>query len=250
MMVAKLEGKVALVTGSARGIGAGIAERLASEGAAVAINYSRSADEAEAVAGRIRVAGGKATILKGDMGDAAQVKSLVTSAHRELGGFDILVNNAAAIGFQPVEQIDDVELRRHLAVNIEGPIAAMRAAAPLFPKEGGRVVNISSLVSFYPIPGNTVYAATKGALDAMTRVWAAEFGARQICVNAVSPGLTDTDAMRANVSDDIKQALIARTPLGRVGMPADIASAVAFLASADAQWITGQVIIVSGGFTP
>ena len=126
----------------------------------------------------------------------------------------------------------------------------MRAAASLFPKEGGRVVNISSLITSYPMPGNTVYAATKGAVDAMTRIWAAEFGARQITVNAVSPGLTDTDAMRANVPEGVKQAMVARTPLGRVGMPADIASAVAFLASADAQWITGQIIIVSGGFTP
>jgi 3-oxoacyl-[acyl-carrier protein] reductase len=248
--MAKLEGKVALVTGSARGIGAAIAERLASEGASVAINYSKSASEAEMVAGRIRSAGGKATVLKADMGDAVQVEGLVVSAHRELGGFDILVNNAAAIGFQPVEEIDDAQLRRQLAVNIEGPIAAMRAAAPLFPNEGGRVVNISSLIASYPMPGNTVYAAAKGAMDAMTRIWAAEFGSRQVSVNAVSPGLTDTDAMRANVPDEVKRALVARTPLGRVGMPVDIASAVAFLASADAQWITGQVIIVSGGFTP
>jgi 3-oxoacyl-[acyl-carrier protein] reductase len=248
--MAKLEGKVALVTGSARGIGAAIAERLAAEGGSVAVNYSKSAGAAEAVAGRIRAAGGKAVVLKADIGDAAQVKRLVESTHKELGGFDILVNNAAAVGFQPVEQIDDVQLRKQLAVNVEGPIAAMRAAAPLFPKQGGRVVNISSLITSHPMPGNTVYAATKGAIDAMTRVWAAEFGARQINVNAISPGLTDTDAMRANVPDGVKHALIARTPLGRVGMPADIASAVAFLASADAQWITGQIIFVSGGFTP
>ncbi len=245
-----LEGKVALVTGSARGIGAAIAERLGSEGASVAVNYSKSAGEAEAVAGRIRAAGSKAIVLKADIGDVGQVKSLVESTHQELGGFDILVNSAAAVGFQPVEQIDDAQLRRQFAVNVEGPIAAMRAAAPLFPKEGGRVVNISSLITSYPMPGNTVYAATKGALDAMTRIWAAEFGARQITVNAVSPGLTETDAMRANVPEGIKQAMVARTPLGRVGMPTDIASAVAFLASPDAQWITGQVVIVSGGFTP
>lgn len=248
--VKKLEGKIALVTGSARGIGAAIAVRLASDGASVAVNYSRSEHEADAVARRIIASGGKAITVKADIGNSEEVARLVSTAHRELGGLDILVNNAAAISFQPVEQIDEAGLKRQLAVNVEGPIAAMRAAAPLFPKEGGRVINISSLISTYPMPGNTVYAATKGALDAVTRIWAAEFGGRRITVNAVSPGLTDTDAMRANVPDAVKQAMIARTPLGRVGMPTDIASAVALLACPDAHWITGQIIIVSGGFTP
>ena len=246
----KLSGRVALVTGSARGIGAAIAERLGRDGAAVAVNYSKSAKEAEDVAERIRRAGGKAIVLKADVGDWSQAKALVEETAKEFGRLDILVNNAAALGFQPIEQVDDVQLRRQLSVNVEGPIATVQAAAPLFPREGGRVINISSLVQLYPLPGNTVYAATKGAIDAMTRVWAAEFGSRGVTVNAVGPGLTETDAVKENVPEEMKRVLIARTPLGRAGAPSDIADVVAFLASPDARWITGQVLLASGGFTP
>jgi 3-oxoacyl-[acyl-carrier protein] reductase len=248
--VQKLKGKVALVTGSARGIGAAIAERLAADGAAVAVNYSKSANEAEGVVERISRAGGKAIVLKADVGDWSQVKALVEGTAKEFGRLDILVNNAAALGFQPVDQVDNEQLRRQISVNVEGPIAAVQAAAPFFPKEGGRIINISSLVQLYPLPGNTVYAATKGAIDAMTRVWAVEFGPRGVTVNAVGPGLTETDAVKANVPEEVKSALIGRTPLGRAGVPADIADVVAFLASPDARWITGQVVLASGGFMP
>jgi 3-oxoacyl-[acyl-carrier protein] reductase len=246
----KLEGKVALVTGSARGIGAAIAERFAADGAAVAVNYSKSANEAEGVAERIRRTGGKAIVLKADVGDWSQAKALVERTAEEFGRLDILVNNAAALGFQPVEQVDDVQLRRQLSVNVEGAIATMQAAAPFFPKEGGRVINITSLVQLYPLPGNTVYAAAKGAIDAMTRVWAVEFGPRGGTVNAVGPGLTETDAVKENVPEEMKRVLVGRTPLGRAETPSDIADVVAFLASPDARWITGQVLLASGGFTP
>jgi 3-oxoacyl-[acyl-carrier protein] reductase len=248
--VQKLKGKVALVTGSARGIGAAIAERLAADGAVVAVNYSKSAIEAEGVVERISRAGGKAIVLKADVGDWSQAKGLVEGAAKAFGRLDILVNNAAALGFQPVDQVDTEQLRRQFSVNVEGPIATVQAAAPFFPKEGGRVINISSLVQLYPLPGNTVYAATKGAIDAMTRVWAVEFGPRGVTVNAVGPGLTETDAVKANVPEEVKSALIGRTPLGRAGVPADIADVVAFLASPDARWITGQVVLASGGFMP
>jgi 3-oxoacyl-[acyl-carrier protein] reductase len=248
--VQKLKGKVALVTGSARGIGAAIAERLAADGAAVAVNYSRSANEAEGVVERISRTGGKAIVLKADVGDWSQAKALVEGTAKQFGRLDILVNNAAALGFQPVEQVDNEQLRRQMSVNVEGPIATVQAAAPFFPKEGGRIINISSLVQLYPLPGNTVYAATKGAIDAMTRVWAVEFGRRGVTVNAVGPGLTETDAVRENVPEEVKRALIGRTPLGRAGTPSDIADVVAFLASPDARWITGQVLLASGGFMP
>jgi 3-oxoacyl-[acyl-carrier protein] reductase len=248
--MAKLQGKVALVTGSARGIGAAIAERLAADGAAVAVNYSKSANEAEGVAERIRRTGGKAIVLRADVGDWSQAKTLVEGTVKEFGRLDILVNNAAAIGFQPVELVDDVQLRRQLSVNVEGPIATTQAAAAFFPKEGGRVINITSLAQLYPLPGNTVYAATKGAIDAMTRVWAVELGPRGVTVNAVGPGLTETDAVKEHVPEEMKKILIGRTPLGRAGTPSDIADVVAFLASPDARWITGQVLLASGGFTP
>jgi 3-oxoacyl-[acyl-carrier protein] reductase len=246
----RLEGKVALVTGSARGIGAAIAERFAADGAAVAVNYSKSAPEAEGVAERIRRAGGKATVLKADVGDPSQAKALVEGTVNELGRLDILVNNAAAISFAPVEQVDGAQIRKQFSVNVEGPIATVQAASRFLPREDGRVVNITSLVQLYPLPGNTVYAATKGAIDAMTRVWAAEFGPRGITVNAVGPGLTETDAVRENLPDEMKKVLVARTPLGRIGMPSDIAEVVVFLASPAARWITGQVLQASGGFTP
>jgi 3-oxoacyl-[acyl-carrier protein] reductase len=250
MQMEKLKDKVALVTGSARGIGAAIAQRLAADGAAVAVNYARSASEAEGVAERIRGAGGKAIVLKADVGVRSEARSVVEAAARALGRLDILVNNAAELGFQPVEQIDETQLRRQLSVNVEGPIATMQAAAPFLPKDGGRVINITSLVQLYPLPGNTVYAAAKGAIDAMTRVWALELGPRGVTVNAVGPGLTDTDAVRQHLPEATKRALIERTPLGRIGTPSDIADVVAFLASHDARWITGQVLLASGGFTP
>jgi 3-oxoacyl-[acyl-carrier protein] reductase len=246
----KLEGKAALVTGSARGIGAAIVERLAADGAAVAVNYSRSVNEAEGVADRIRRAGGRAIVIEADVGEWSQAKALVEQTVKAFGRFDILVNNAAAIGFQPVEQVDDAQLRRQLAVNVKGPIATMQAAAPHFPEAGGRVINITSLVQHYPLPGNTVYAATKGAIDAMTRVWAVELGPRGVTVNAVGPGLTDTDAVKEHLPEATRKALVERTPLGRIGMPSDIADVVAFLASPDARWVTGHVLLASGGFTP
>ena len=246
----RLEGKVALVTGSARGIGAAIAERLAADGAAVAVNYSKSAGEAEEVASRIRQAGGEAIVLEADVGDWSQAKSLVERTAREFGRFDILVNNAAAIRFQPFAEIDEAELRLQLAVNLEGPIATTQAAVALFPKEGGRVINISSLAALHPVAGNTVYTASKIALEGMTRVCAVELGPRGVTVNVVAPGLTETDAMRDNLTDDIRKVMIDRTPLRRVGAPSDIADVVAFLASPDARWITGQVLMAAGGFTP
>lgn len=249
--MAKLDGKVALVTGSARGIGAAIAERLAADGAAVAVNYSKSRKEAEGVAERIRRAGGKAAVLEADVGQRSQAWALVQATVSELGRLDILVNNAAIVSWRPIEQVDDAHVRSHFAVNVEGPIATTQAAIPHFPKDGGgRVINISSIITTTPIPNNTVYAATKGALDAMTRVWALELAPRGVTVNVVSPGLTDTDAVKENLPDEMKPLLIARTPLGRMGTPSDIADAVAFLASPDARWITGHVLVATGGFTP
>lgn len=246
----KLEGKVAVVTGSARGIGAAIAERLAMDGADVAINYSRSADAAKDVADRVRHIGARAVVIKADVGDLAQAKELVDQTVRELGRVDILVNNVASVTFGPLEGIDHAVMRSQLAINVEGPVAAIQAASPHLPNQSGRVINISSSLPAFGVPGATVYAASKGALDAMTRTWAAELGPRGITVNAVAAGPVVTDLFRANATEEMKQHFISRTPLGRIGMPADIADVVAFLASTDARWVTGHVLAVTGGFVP
>ncbi len=244
-----LEGKAAVVTGSARGIGAAIAQRLAADGAAVVVNYSKSAKEAESVADRIRKAGGRVTVLKADVSDAAQTKSLVDRTIKELGQIDILVNNAAAISLEPVGAVDHQVMRAQFATNVFGPLALLQAALPHLPS-GGRVINITSLVQLFPIAGASVYAGAKGAIDAMTRVWATELGPRGVTVNAVAPGPVETDAFKANVNDEAKKMFIARTPLGRLGTPADVANVVAFLASPDAAFVTGHVLFASGGFIP
>jgi 3-oxoacyl-[acyl-carrier protein] reductase len=244
-----LEGKAAIVTGSARGIGAAIAERLAADGAAVVVNYSRSAAEAASVADRIRGAGGRAAVVQADVGDSTQVGRLVEHAVEAFGRLDIVVNNAVTIGFAPLAAVDHAATRAQFATNVHGPLALVQAALPHLPR-GGRVINVSSLVQLLPIPGATTYAAAKGALDAMTRIWALELGPRGITVNSVAPGPVETDAMKANATEEMKKAWVARTPLGRIGDPADIAPVVAFLASPDARWITGHVLMTTGGFTP
>lgn len=246
----RLEGKAALVTGAARGIGAAIAERLAADGAAIIVNYSKSAREAEAVAERIRKANGKAKALKADLGDPTQAQALVEAAFKELGRLDILVNNAAIAAFAPLEKVDQAHVMAHFDLNVSGPIFATQAAIARFPKEGGRVINVSSIVSRSPFPGAGVYAATKAALNALTMVWAAELGPKGITVNAIAPGVVDTDMMRTSIADDEVKGAIGRTPLGRVGTPSDIADVVAFLASSDARWVTGQVIEAAGGLHP
>ena len=245
-----LEGRVALVTGSARGIGAAIAERLARDGAAVAINYLNSKQHAEAVAERIRKAGGNAAVIRADIGDPVQARSLVESAVGELGRLDILVNNAGITMMAPIEGIDPEQIRLQLTVNVEGPIFTLQAAQGYLPSEGGRVINITGNVQLYPVPGTSVYAAAKGAIDALTRAWAKELGPRGVTVNAVGPGPTATEAFEAVSNHDLTNLFVSRTPLGRIGAPSDIASVVAFLASPDAQWVTGQVLLANGGFTP
>jgi 3-oxoacyl-[acyl-carrier protein] reductase len=246
----KLEGKVALVTGSSRGIGAAIAQRLAADGASVVVNYVKAQKEAEAVAERVRRAGVRAVVAKADVGDAAQATRLVEDAVKQLGRLDIVVNNAAMIDKDPLGAIDLARVRASFAANVEGVIATVQAAIAHLPSDIGRVINISSLAATHALPGMTVYTAAKGALDAMTRVWAKELGPKGITVNAVAPGPVDTDAMKENADDAARAFFVQRTPLGRIGWPDDIADVVAFLASPDARWVTGHVLAVTGGFTP
>lgn len=246
----KLAGKVALVTGSSRGIGAAIAVRLAEEGAGVVVNYVKAQKEAEAVAERVRAAGVRAMVAKADIGDPAQAARLVEDTVKELGRLDIVINNAVTIDKGMVGTIDLARARAAFATNVEGVIATVQAALAHLPSDGGRVINISSLAATHALPEMSVYTATKGALDAMTRVWAKELGPKGITVNAVAPGPVDTDAMRENADDAARVFFQQRTPLGRIGTPADIADVVAFLASPDARWVTGQVLAATGGFAP
>ena len=250
----KLEGKVALVTGAARGIGAAIAERLAADGASVAINYATSKDEAEALAERIRGNDGKAKAIHADIGNPSQAKAFVDAAVKEFGRLDILVNNAGKFHIGPIGTVDEADVRSQFAVNVDGPIFATQAAASHFSTEGGRVINVSSIAATHPLPGASVYSATKAALDALTRVWATELGPRGVTVNAVAPGLVDTAMLKAATprmgGEEAVKGMVARTPLGRLGTPSDIADVVAFLASPDARWVTGQVLDTTGGLAP
>lgn len=243
----RLKGKVAAVTGGARGIGAAIAERLAADGAAVAVSYSRSAKEAEALVARIRKAGGKASAHKADASVPKEAKGFVAAAVREHGRLDIVVNNAGWGEFVPLEGIDEKHVRAQFDLNVNGPIFTTQAAVAAFPKEGGRVINVSSIAGKGSMPWSSIYSATKAALDALTRVWAAELGPKGVTVNGVAPGPVETDLMNAVADDKLKADMVSRTPLGRIGAPGDVADLVAFLASGDARWVTGETINVSGG---
>jgi 3-oxoacyl-[acyl-carrier protein] reductase len=245
-----LEGKVAMVTGSSRGLGAAIAERLAADGASVAINYVKAQREAEGVAERVRRAGVRAIVLKADVGDPAQARGLVQDTVEQLGRLDIVVNNAVTIEKGALGTIDLARARASFAVNVEGVIATVQAALAHLARDSGRVINISTLAATHALPEMSVYSAAKGAIDAMTRVWARELGPRGITVNAVAPGPVETDAMRENADDAARAFFQQRTSLGRIGRPEDIADVVAFLASPDARWVTGHVLAATGGFTP
>ena len=250
----KLTGKVAVVTGASKGIGAAIAERLAADGASVAINYATSKEDAEALAERIRGNGGKAKAIQADIGNPSQAKAFVDAAVKEFGRLDILVNNAGKFHISPIGTVDEADVRSLFAVNVDGPIFATQAAASYFSTEGGRVINVSSIAATHPLPGLSVYSATKAALDALTRVWAAELGPRGVTVNAVAPGAVDTAMLKAATprmgGEEAVKGMVARTPLGRLGTTSDVADVVAFLASPDARWVTGQVVEVSGGINP
>lgn len=241
-----LTGRVSVVTGGSRGIGAAIAKRLARDGAIVIISYVQKEEAAREVVAEIEAAGGEADAVQADMSDLAQVRTLLAGAKANYGRLDILVNNAGVAEFVPLEQIDEGHYARLLEVNLRGPLFAMQEAARIM-ETGGRIVNISSGSAEAASPGTSVYSATKAALQVLTKSIAAELGSRQITVNAVSPGITDTDMLKAVIPQEVQQAMIQDTALGRVGTPEDIADVVAFLASDEARWITGQVIRANGG---
>ena len=244
----KLTGKVAIVSGASKGIGAAIAERLAEDGAEVVVNYSKSAREAEAVVARIQAKGGKARAVHADVSKQAEAKALVDATLRDSGRLDILVNNAGVFEFLPLSNIHEEHFDRQFDLNVKGLLFTSQAAANAFSDHGGSIINISSVVSQSPVPNGSVYSATKAAVDAITKSLAAELGPKKILVNSVLPGMTETEGVQAmRGSKEMRANVVPQTPLGRIGQPRDIANVVSFLASDEAGWITGQAIPVSGG---
>lgn len=248
--MARLEGKVALVTGASKGIGAGIAERLAADGAAVVVNYATDRVGADAVVQAITNAKGRAVAIQGDVSNAAEVARLLTEAHRALGQLDILVNNAGVYRATPLVELSEEEFHREFNINVLGPLLVIRESLKHF-ASSGCVINIGSGASQMCPPNYSVYAATKSALDAVTRVLAKELAPRGIRVNSINPGATLSEGTQAaglyGAGSEFEKQLVAMTPLGRLGKPSDIAGIVAFLASDDSGWLTGEVILASGG---
>jgi 3-oxoacyl-[acyl-carrier protein] reductase len=246
--MSKLADKVAIVTGASKGIGAGIAKALAAEGAAVVVNYASSKAGADAVVSEITAAGGKAIAVQGDVSKADQAQGLVDAAIKEFGRLDVLVNNSGVYAFSPLEELTEESYRQMFDVNVLGVLLTTQAAAKHL-GEGGSVINISSAVtSLYPA-ASAVYTGTKGAVDAITGVLANELGPRKIRVNAINPGVVETEGTHTAgfVGSEFFDAIIGQTPLGRVGYPDDIAGIAVFLASDDARWLTGEKLTASGG---
>jgi 3-oxoacyl-[acyl-carrier protein] reductase len=247
--MSELTGKVAVVTGASKGIGAGIAKGLGAAGAAVVVNYASSKDGADRVVAEITAKGGKAIAIQGDMSKAADVGRLFEETRKAFGGLDVLVNNAGVFKFEPLKAVTEDEFHREFATNVLGPILTIQGAVRHFGPGGGSVINISSVVSFNPQPMSLVYSATKSALDSVTRLLARELGPRKIRVNSINPGFTETEGTRRTelIGSDFEKQSIAQTPLGRTGTPEDIAPAVVLLGSDRAGWLTGESIRVSGG---
>ena len=246
--MAKLEGKVAVVTGASKGIGAAIAKALAREGAAVVVNYASSKAGADAVVEAITSAGGKSIAVQGDVTKAAQAQGLIEAAVKQFGRLDVLVNNSGVYEFAPIEDVTEEHYRRLFDVNVLGLLLATQAASKHL-GEGGSIVNISSAVTSVHPPTSAAYTGTKGAVNAITGVLAKELAPRKIRVNVVSPGFVVTEGTHTAgiVGSDMEAGFVAQTPLSRAGQPDDIAGVVAFLASDDARWVTGEEITASGG---
>jgi 3-oxoacyl-[acyl-carrier protein] reductase len=249
LVTKRLAGKVAVVTGGSRGIGAAIALRLAQEGATVAITYTKNKKAAEDVVASISKLGNTAVAIRADVASASDTKHLVDELGKKLGKIDVLVNNAGVWEGGALDQLDLDQYQRIFDTNVKGVLATTLAALKLIPN-GGRIINLSSVAAEVALPGMSVYSASKAALEALTRIWAQELGPRNITVNAVAPGTTVTDMFNdALPAEETKQAMIEKTALRRLGQPDDIAAVVAFLASKDGGWVTGQSIRADGGLT-
>ena len=245
----KLTGKVAVVTGASKGIGAGIAKELAAQGASVVVNYASSKEGAEKVVAEITKAGGKAIAVGGSVAKAAEIAQLFAETKKAYGKVDVLVNNAGVYAFAGLEEITEEEVDRMFDTNVKGLLLATKAGVALFPPEGGSVINIGSVASEQTPPTSAVYSGTKGAVDVITRVFAKELGPKKIRVNSVNPGPVATEGFKSAgiEGSDFEKGMIQGTPLGRLGQPDDIATVVAFLASDDARWVTGSLLQAAGG---
>jgi 3-oxoacyl-[acyl-carrier protein] reductase len=244
-----LEGKVALVTGASKGIGAAIARELADRGAAVAVNYSGSKAGADKVVAEIKAKGGKAIAVQANLADPDTIGPLVSTVAAQLGPIDILVNNAGVYEFGALEQITPEHFHKQFNLNVLGLLLTTQAAVARFNPQGGSIINIGS-VAADGIGGGAVYSATKGAVDSVSAALAQELGARKIRVNSLNPGMVITEGVQAAgfVGSDFEKQAVERTPLGRIGQPGDVASIAAFLVSDEAQWVNGQAIQVAGGY--
>lgn len=247
--MSKLTGKVAVVTGASKGIGAGIAKALGAAGASVVVNYASDKSGADKIVAEITGSGGKAVAVGASVAKSVEIDQLFAEAKKAFGKVDILVNNAGVYAFSPLEAITEEEIHRQFGTNVTGLLLTTKAAVAQFGPEGGNIINIGSVVSETTLPQSAIYTGTKGAVDAITRVLAKELGPKNIRVNAVNPGMTATEGNAAFRGPDspFEKSEVAKTPLGRIGYPEDIADVVTFIASDDARWVTGSLLQAGGG---
>lgn len=248
-MTAKLAGKVAIITGASQGIGAEIAREMAAAGAAVVVNYLANKGDAARVVADIQTTGGKAIAVQGDVTKVRHVQRLFAQAKKQFGRVDILVNNAGTYEFVPLDNISEAHYRKTFNLNVWAVLLACKEACKHFDDAGGNIINISSVASVSPLATTACYGASKAAVDSLTRTFALELGPRKIRVNAINPGMVDTEGVRKNgdTADAFRKFIEEQTPLGRIGRPSDIAPLAVFLASEDSSWMTGETIVVSGG---
>ncbi|HZS46103.1 MAG TPA: glucose 1-dehydrogenase [Blastocatellia bacterium] len=250
-MSEKLNGKVAIVTGASKGIGASIAKHLAAEGASVVVNYSSSKEGADRVVNEIKSKGGKAVAIQGNVSKKDDIARLFAETKKSFDRLDILVNNAGVYEFVPISDVTEDHFHRLFDTNVLGLLLTSKEAANNFGADGGSIINISSVVSTLSPPNASVYSATKAAVDAITRSLAKELGLRNIRVNSINPGMIETEGANAigvtNPDNEFRKQIEAQTPLGRIGQPEDIGPAAVFLASSDSAWITGETFYISGG---
>ena len=245
----KLQGKVAVVTGASKGIGAGIAKSLAAEGAAVVVNYASSREGADRVVAEITKKGGKAIAVQGSVAKAADVERIFSETKKAFGKVDVLVNNAGVYEFSPIEDVTEEHYHRIFNTNVLGLLLTTKEAVKHFNGDGGSIINVGSAVTELTPPTTAVYTGTKGAVDAITRTLSKELGPKKIRVNSINPGMVETEGVHAAgfIGSDFQKQFEAQTPLGRIGQPEDISSIAVFLASQDSAWLTGELLVASGG---